>query len=167
MSEKQKLIPQNKKVIENKLRLAQRRAGIRCEKPQLIENITASTSKSHEIPKIPTPQNVTKNRMDFPAWEQLITNKTKPITRGMIHDKNKELPFYPDPIYRPPPRPPENLWPQNSESKMDTSPKIYTEFKENSLYQEGIISKQYRRPDKSYFQDLKELESLLNMNRLV
>ena len=49
------------------------------------------------------------------------------------------LPFYPDPIYRPPPRPPENLQPQNSESKAETSPKIDTEFKENSPYQEGII----------------------------
>ena len=54
------MIPQNKKVIQNKLRLGQGRAGIRCKKPQLIESITTSTSKSHEIPKIPTTQNVTK-----------------------------------------------------------------------------------------------------------
>ena len=60
--------------------------------------------------------------------------------RGMIQDKNRELPFYPDPIYRPPPRPPENLQPQSPESKPDTRPKIDIEFEENSLYQEGIIS---------------------------
>ena len=41
--------------------------------------------------------------------EQSITNKTEAIARGMIQVKNKELPFYPDPIYRPPPRPLENL----------------------------------------------------------
>ena len=41
----------------------------------------------------------------------------------------RELPFYPDLIYRPPPRPPEKLQPQNSESKVDTSPKIDIEFK--------------------------------------
>ena len=66
----------------------------------------------------------------------------------MIHNKNRELPFCPGPIYRPPPRPPENLQPQNSESKA-TSPKIDIEFKENSMYQEGIISEAYQRPDKS------------------
>ena len=73
----------------------------------------------------------------------------------MIQDKNIELLFYPDPIYRPPPRPPENLQPQNSESKADTSPKIDIKFKENPPYQEGIISKVYQRPDKSYFQEAK------------
>ena len=33
LPEKQKVIPQNKKVIENKLRLGQGRAGIKCKKP--------------------------------------------------------------------------------------------------------------------------------------
>ena len=47
--------------------------------------------------------------MDFLVQEQLITSKTKAITTGMVQDKNRELPFYPDLIYRPPPRPPENL----------------------------------------------------------
>ena len=47
--------------------------------------------------------------MDFPVPEQLITDKTEAITRRMIQDKNRELPFYPDPIYRPPSRPLENL----------------------------------------------------------
>ena len=85
----------------------------------------------------------------------------------MIQDKNSELPFHPDQIYRPPPSPPENLQPQNSESKVDTSPKIYIELEENSLYQEGIISEAYQRPDKSYFEELKDLESLVNTSRLV
>ena len=109
LPETQQVVPQNKKVIENKPRLGQGGAGIRCKKPQLIDSITTSASKSCEIPKIPMTQNVTKNRMDFPAQEQSITNKTEAVTRGMIQDKNRELPFYPDPIYRPPPRPPENL----------------------------------------------------------
>ena len=73
-------------------------------KPKLTESITTLTSKSCKIPKIPTTQNVTKIRMDFPAQEQSITNKTEAITRGMIQDKNRELPFHPDLIYRPPPR---------------------------------------------------------------
>ena len=53
--------------------------------------------------------NVTKTRIDFLVQEQLIINKTEAITRGTIQDKNRELPFYPDLICRPPPGPPENL----------------------------------------------------------
>ena len=90
--------------------------------------------------------------MDFLVPEQLVAGKTEAITRGMIQDKNRELPFYPDLIYRPPPRLPENLQPHSLESKTDTQPKIDIEFEENSPYQEGIISEAYQRPDKSYFQ---------------
>ena len=163
LPEKQKVILQIKKTIENKPRLGQGRTGIRCRKPQLIENINVSTNKSHKILKIPTTQNVAKNRMDFPVLEQSIISKTEAITKGMIQDKNRELPFYPDPIYRPPLRPPENLQPQKLKSKEDTSPKIDIEFDDNSPHQEGKISEAYQRPDKSHFQDLKDLESLVNM----
>ena len=42
--------------------------------------------------------------------EQSISSpKTEAITPGMIQHINREIPFYQDPIYRPPPRPPENL----------------------------------------------------------
>ena len=47
------------------------------------------------------------------------------------------------------------------------SQRIELEFKENSPYQEGIISKTYQRPVKSYFQEPKELENLVNMGRLI
>ena len=67
LAEKQKVILQIKKVIENKPRLGQGRAGIRCRKPQLTESIDAYTSKSCGIPKIPATQYVAKNRMDFPV----------------------------------------------------------------------------------------------------
>ena len=50
LPKKQKVVQQNKKIIENKLRLGQGRAGIRCKKPQLIESIATSTSKLYEIP---------------------------------------------------------------------------------------------------------------------
>ena len=89
-TQKQKVILQIKKVIENMPRLGQGKAEVRHRKPQLTESITASTSKSFKIPKISTTQNVAKNRMDFPAQEQSITNKTEAITRAMIQDKNRE-----------------------------------------------------------------------------
>ena len=85
----------------------------------------------------------------------------------MIQGKNRESSFYPDLIYRLPPRPPENLQPHSPESKPDTRPKIDVEFEENSPYQEEIISKAYQRTDKSYFQEPRELKSLVNTGRLV
>ena len=77
--------------------------------------------------------------MDFPVPDHLITNETETFTRGMIQGKNREQPFYPDPIYRPPPRPPDNLRPNHPESESDTRPKIDIKFEENSPCQEGII----------------------------
>ena len=59
--------------------------------------------------KIPMVQNVTKDSTDFSVPEQLITDETEAITRRTIQDKNRELSLYLDLIYRPPPRPPENL----------------------------------------------------------
>ena len=44
--------------------------------------------------------------MDFPMHEQSISNfSTEAITLGMIQNINRDIPFYPDPIYRPPPKP--------------------------------------------------------------
>ena len=40
------------------------------------------------------------------------------------------------------------------------------EFKENSPYQ-GVISEIFQRPEKSYFQEPKDSENLVNMGRLV
>ena len=64
----------------------------------------------------------------------------------MIQNINRDIPFYPDPIYRPPSKLKENLQSLRIESKSDT-PRIDLEIKENSLYQEGIISETYQRPD--------------------
>ena len=97
-------------------------------------------------------QKVTKDNMDFPVPDWLITNKTEIITRREIQGKNREQPLYQDLIYRPPP---ENLCPESPENRSVTKPKIDIEFEENSLHQEGIISEFYQRPDKSYLQQPK------------
>ena len=47
------------------------------------------------------------------------------------------------------------------------NPRIDFKFEENSPYQEGIIMETYQRPDKSHFQEPRELENLVNMGRLV
>ena len=42
-----------------------------------------------------------------------------------------------------------------------------TDFKENSPYQEGVISETFQRPDRSYFQEPPELDSLISTGKLV
>ena len=37
------------------------------------------------------------------------------------------------------------------------------DFEENAPFQEGVISKTFQRLDKSFFQDPKELNNLINM----
>ena len=136
LPEKQKAQIQAKQVVKYRPKLRRGRAGIRHKKPQPVADTTATACKSH---KRPTIQNVTKNNMDFPVPNQLITNKTETITREKIQGKNREQPFYTDPIYRPPPRPPDNLRPNHPENELDTKPKIHIEFEENSPHQEGIV----------------------------
>ena len=76
------------------------------QKPQPIAD------KQTSLSNIPMVQNITKDSKDFPAPDQLITNEPETITRREIQGKNRDQPFYPDPIYRSPPKPPENLWPE-------------------------------------------------------
>ena len=50
---------------------------------------------------------------------------------------------------------------------MDTDPELNMDFEDNSPFQGGVISETYQRPDKPYFQEPQELESLINIGRLV
>ena len=153
-----------KLVDKNRPKLGWGRARIKHKKPQPVADTQASMCKSS---KIPTLQQVTKDSTDFPVPEWLITNETETITRKEIQGKNREQPFYPDPIYRPSPRPPEYLQPESPENKSVPKPKIDIEFEENSLHQEGIISVFCQRPNKSYFQQPKDLENLVDTSNLV
>ena len=44
---------------------------------------------------------------------------------------------------------------------------IDIEFEENLPHQEGIISEIYQQPDKNYFQEPKDLESLVDTSKIV
>ena len=94
-------------------------------------------------------------------------NKAETITSRQVQDKNREQPFQPDPYFRPPPRPPDNLQPESLKTNTDTKTNIDIDFEENSPHQEGIISELYQRPDKTYFQETKDLESLENTSNLI
>ena len=164
LPEKQKPQIHEKQIDKNSPRLGTCRAGIKHKKPQPVVHTTISASKSQKIPMV---QNVTKDIMAFPVPKQLITNETETITTKQILSINTYQTFHPYSIYRPFPRPLEDLQPNSPRNKPDTKPKIDVEFEENSPHQEGIISESYQRPNKSYFQKPKDLESSVNTSRLV
>ena len=56
---------------------------------------------------------------------------------------------------------------QNSQSVQDINPNFNFDIEENSPFQEGIMSETFQRPDKSFFQDPKELGDLINKGNFV
>ena len=81
-----------------------------------------------------------------------------------------DVPFHPGPVYRPPPKPIKQdvSCPQSSQGSTNIkniNPNF--DFEENLPFQEGIISKTFQRPDKSFFQDPKELGNLINKGNLI
>ena len=82
-----------------------------------------------------------------------------------------DVAFHPGPILRPPPKPiKQNLThvqsSQNSNVK-DINPNINFDFEENSPFQEGVMSETFQRPDKSFFQEPKELGDLVNKGNFI
>ena len=93
----------------------------------------------------------------------------------MTHTKCliSNVPFHPGPIYKPYPKPIRSNVPRNQESSQSPSnidninQDINLDFKENSPFQEGVISETFQRLYKTFFQDPKELNNLINMDNLV
>ena len=78
---------------------------------------------------------------------------------------NNMNPFLPDvPLHQDPLLKPSTL--QNT-NKTRSSPNINLDFEENSPFQEGVISEIFQRPDKSFFQNPKELEDLIDKGNLI
>ena len=92
---------------------------------------------------------------------------TRVIDRKVIQDVSKETPIYPHPVYRLPSKPIKLSIPEIPGNLSDIDVELNTLFKENSPFQEGIISEIYQRPDKSCFQEPQELEGLNNTGKLI
>ena len=56
------------------------------------------------------------------------------------NNTSKEIPSYPDPVYRPPPKPIKIHVPEIPGSISDIDPELNMDFKDNSPYQEGVLS---------------------------
>ena len=75
--------------------------------------------------------------------------------------------MYPDPIYRPLPKPVEIPISEVPINISDLDLEINMDFNESSPFQEDVISEMYQKPDKSYFQEPQELDSIINTGKLV
>ena len=120
-----------------------------------------------KFPEIPRTQNIVTSIPSFITPVQSRGDSySKVIDRQMIQNVGKEIPFYPDPVYRPPPKPVKTSLP-NIPGSMDINPELSTDFEEIFPFQEGVILEMYQRLDKSIFQEPWELESLIRTGRLV
>ena len=96
--------------------------------------------------------------------------------QGMTHTRPliPDVPFYPGPTYRPPPKPVRSQIPrshkssQSSDSSRNTNinTDINLDFEENSPFQ-GVISEAYQRSNMLFFQEPQELNNLINAGNLV
>ena len=81
-------------------------------------------------------------------------SSTEVINKGMIQEINKDISFYPDPTYKPPPKPvriPMSESPEN----IDIHPELNTDFEENSPFQEGVILETYQSQINHFSKNLK------------
>ena len=79
-----------------------------------------------------------------------------------------DVPFHPDLLLRPKQPIKQNIThEQNSQNEQNISPNINLDFKENSPFQEGIISETFQRLNKSFFQNPKELGDLVDKGNFI
>ena len=76
-----------------------------------------------------------------------------------------QFPIYPYPLMKPHPRLLDIK--TQDDRKINLGLEINKDFEENSLYQEGIISEIYQRPDESQLLEPQELANLVNTNNIV
>ena len=128
--------------INRKPRLGQGRAGVRRKIKNPPSSLRPGTSKSRPI--------IVKDETD-----SILPKPMSEIPRSEI------LPPYLILQSRPPPKPPDQLL---KKQEVDDSK---TDIEENSPFQENIISENYERPDKSYFQEPVELNDLIDTKNII
>ena len=119
------------------------------ERPQIGQGRAVSKRKK------PDPINQTNNQpsnlsQEIPGRTKIETRKTNSMhTTNSVNDRlvnnnpfMPDVPFHPDPLLRPPKQPiNQNMThKQNSQSVQDINLNINFDFKENSPFQEGVMS---------------------------
>ena len=153
--EKQHTFP-NKGNLE-RLCVSQGRAGSKRKRPDPIyQAINKPSNFSQEIP----------------GRTKIETRKTNsmPTTSYAVNDNPfmPDVPFHPDPLLGPKQAIKQNLTPkQNSQNVQYINPNINFDFKENSPFQEGIMSGTFQRLDKSFFRNPKELGDIIDKKNFI
>ena len=157
--EKQHTFPKQGKL--RRPQIGQGRAGSKRKKPDPISQAIKQLSNMSQ---------------EIPGRTKIVTGKTNSIystnaTNDRLVNNNPfmpDVPFHPDPLLRPPKQEPikQNI-PQNIQEINPINPNINLDFEENSPFQEGIMSETFQRPDKSFYQNPKELGDLINKENLI
>ena len=167
--EKQHTIP--KQGSKERPCIGEGRAGSRRKKPDPItQSINEPSNLSQKIPGRTEIETRKTNHVLTKDPMHSISNMSGKMTNNnpLIPD----VPFHPGPVYRSPSKPNKQCisYPQSSQSSTkieNINPDINFDFEENSPFQEGVMSKTFQRPDKSFFQEPKELGDLINKGNFI
>ena len=144
----EKQLANSKQGSVERLCTGQGRAGLRRNKPDPINQIINQPSDlSQKIPGRTKIETGKTNQAHSRDLKHSINNANEKITgnKTLIPD----VPFHPGPVYRPLPKPirhdmSNQQGSQSSSSIEDINPNINLDFKENSPFQESIMSKHFR-----------------------
>ena len=150
--EKQHAIPKQGK--SERLWMGQGRAGSKRRKPDPISQAINQPSKVSQ---------------EIPGRTKIVTGKTNSInsTNSMSDRLINNTPFMPDVPFHPDPLLRNSKQQPIKQNVPEINHKINFDFEENSPFQEGIMSETFQRPNKSFFQNPKELGDLINKEKLV
>ena len=138
------------------------------ERPHIGQG-RARLRRKHEPDHINQPSDVTRR---ISERSRIVTGKTNiphhtnaMYDRGINNDKSfsTDVLLHLDPLHKP------LLKQQNVDKFIPTnqSTSINLDIEENSQFQEGIISETIQRPNKTFFQNLKRLEDIIDMGNLI
>ena len=147
------------RAIAYKPRIGQGRAGVRGEMRVELPS---------QPRQIPVP--VTEPMHEVAAQLQVASEHESPAQtdfRQPIDPRTeaRQVPIYPDPLLRLPPRLPDLK--VNRKGVMDLDMGINNDFEENSPFQEVIISETYDRLDRSYIKEPLGLTDLLDTTKMI
>ena len=136
------------------------------EKPWVGQGRAGLRRRRPEPDYINQPSDVTRGILGGSKIETEKTNSSQGTNSMCDRAINNCKPFLPDvPLHPDPLHKPSSL--QQKANKINQNPNINLDFEENLPFQEGVISETIQRPDKSYFQNLRELEDLIDMGNLI
>ena len=129
----------------------------------------AGLRRKHEPDHVNQPSDVTRR---ISEGSKIVTGKTNnPQHTNGMHDRgiNNDKSFSPDVLLHPDPLHKALLKQQNVDKAIPTNPytSINLDIEVNSPFQECIISETIQRPEKTFFQNPKRLEDIIDMGNLI